>query len=302
MLSFFKKKNNKKQGTDSVIDSKKLLGDEATDTGDTSGASVTTELYYTPDMKISQEDRYYFQFLHNELPALKPNQIALAGIELKQEGTEWHIIAFVRNSVAPGVSFTHIPLTLVGPNGEKLGQKTFDLSFLGQLPGNTSTPWMFIFNESDMLTKDIPAEGWKLAFEIRPPHKLDLSETWEQNLPQGDKDSLKKLVEETLPPPKVGEVNFVGMQAKLNEDGSLRTTVLIRNGNHFDINLQQVPLFVEDINGLIVAQGVFELQDFGVKSNASKPWTFIFPAEMVTKEPMDLSKWKVYPPQSTLEK
>jgi accessory Sec system S-layer assembly protein len=296
MLSFFKKKNNKKQGTDSVIDSKKLLGDEAT--GDTSGASVQTELYYTPDMKISQEDRYYFQFLHNELPALKPNQIALAGIEMKQEGSEWHVVAFVRNSVAPGIRFTHMPLTLVGSNGEKLGQKSFDLSYLGQLPGNTSTPWMFIFDQSDMFTTDVPTEGWKLAFEIRSPHLLDLADTWEQNLPQADKDNLKKLVEETLPPPKVGEVNFVGVQAKMAEDGSLRTTVLIRNGNNFEINLQQIPLFVEDANGQIVAQGVFELQDFGVKSNASKPWTFIFPAEMVTKEAMDLSKWKVYPPQS----
>jgi accessory Sec system S-layer assembly protein len=295
MLSFFKKKNNKKQGSDSVIDSESLLGDKAA--GDSTEQSVSTELYYTPDMKISQEDRYYFQFLHNELPPLKPNQISLAGIEMKQEGTEWHVIAFVRNSVAPGIRFTHMPLSLVGPNGEKLGQKSFDLSFLGQLPGNTSTPWMFIFDESDMLTKDVPAEGWKLAFEVRPPHLLDLAETWEQNLPQEEKASLKNLVEKTLPPPKVGEVNFTGIQAKFAEDGSLRTTVLIRNGNNFDINIQQVPLIVEDANGLIVAQGVFELQDFGVKSNASKPWTFIFPSEMISKESMDLSKWRIYPPK-----
>jgi accessory Sec system S-layer assembly protein len=295
MLSFFKKKNNKKQGSDSVIDSESLLGDKAA--GESTEQSVSTELYYTPDMKISQEDRYYFQFLHNELPPLKPNQISLAGIEMKQEGSEWHVIAFVRNSVAPGIRFTHMPLSLVGPNGEKLGQKSFDLSFLGQLPGNTSTPWMFIFDESDMLTKDVPAEGWKLAFEVRPPHLLDLAETWEQNLPQEEKASLKNLVEKTLPPPKVGEVNFTGIQAKFAEDGSLRTTVLIRNGNNFDINIQQVPLIVEDANGLIVAQGVFELQDFGVKSNASKPWTFIFPSEMISKEAMDLSKWRIYPPK-----
>jgi accessory Sec system S-layer assembly protein len=300
MLSFFKKKNNKKQGSDSVIDSKTLLGDKAAEAS--TEQSVTTELYYTPDMTISQEDRYYFQFLHNELPPLKPNQIALAGIELKQEGTEWHVIAFVRNSVTSGIRFTHMPLTLIGPNGDKLGQKSFDLSFLGELPGNTSTPWMFIFDQSDMFTKEVPTEDWKLAFEIRPPHQLDLAESWELNLPQEEKDSLKKLVEETLPPPKVGEVNFVGIQAKFAEDGSLRTTVLIRNGNNFDINIQQVPLFVEDANGLIVAQGIFELQDFGVKSNGSKPWTFIFPKEMITKEAMDLSKWKVYPPKPTEHK
>lgn len=297
MLSFFKKKNKKKQGSDTVVDSKALLGDKAA--ADSNELTVNTELYYTPDMRISQEDRYYFQFLHNELPALKPNQIAISGIELKQEGTEWQVIAFIRNSVERGIRFTHMPLTLIGPNGEKLGQKIFDLSVLGELPGNTSTPWMFIFDSSDLFTTEIPEDGWKLTFEIRPPHKLDLEESWVQHLPQEEKDRLRVLVEETLPPPGVGQVNFTGIQAQIQENGNLHTTVLIRNGNNFDINIQQIPLFLEDANGLIVAKGNFELHECGVKGNASKPWNFIFPADMVTKEAMDLRTWRVYPPNPT---
>jgi accessory Sec system S-layer assembly protein len=297
MLSFFKKRNQKKQGSDSVVSSEELLGGNAT--GASSEQSVSTELHFTSNVNITQEDRYYFQFLHNELPPLKLNQIALAGIELKQEGTQWQVVAFIRNSVINGIQFSHMPLTLIGPEGDKLGQKTFDLSVLGELPGNTSTPWMFTFDQSDLLTSEVPAEGWKLAFEIRPPHRLDLDKNWEQQLPQAEKEHLRKLAEDTLPPPKVGEVNFAGVQVQLADTGQLQTTVLIRNGNQFDINIQKIPLFVEDANGQVVAKGSFELKDFGVKAHASKPWTFIFPSEMVTKEAMDLSRWKVYPPKQT---
>ena len=68
--------------------------------------------------------------------------------------------------------------------------------------------------------------------------------------------------------------------------------VLIKN-----IQIQQLPLTVEDATGEIIAQGGFKLEDFEVKANTSKPWTFIFPKSLVTKEQPDLSTWKVQPPK-----
>jgi accessory Sec system S-layer assembly protein len=298
MLSFFKRKGNKveKQGSDSVIGSKELLGGTEGQTGD--DQVINTEIYFTPDMQVAQEDRYYFSFLHNELPPLKPNQVALAGIELKQEGPDVHVLVFIRNSVANGIRFNQMPLSLVNENGDIIGQNVFDLSVLGHLPGNTSTPWLFVFGPSELKTTDIPKDGgWKLAFEMRPPHKLELAESWDQQLKPEDKETLRHLAEERLAPPNQGEINFAGIRAKVADNGELHTTLFIRNGNAFDINVQKVPLFVEDASGTVIAKGVFDLDNFSVKANSSKPWTFVFPAEMIEKDPIDLSKWRVYPPK-----
>jgi SLAP domain-containing protein len=92
-------------------------------------------------------------------------------------------------------------------------------------------------------------------------------------------------------------VNFMGLQAKKSEDGNLHVTMLIRNGSDKNIQLQQLPLEVVDATGDVIAKGGFALNDFEVKANTSKPWTFIFPSSLVLKEEIDLSVWKAYPPQ-----
>jgi accessory Sec system S-layer assembly protein len=296
MLSFFKRKDKKieKQGAESVVDSQELFGEN--DVEESRDQLVMTSLYFTPDMQVSQEDRYYFQFLHNELPPLKPNQISIAGIEIKPHGNDWHVGAFVRSTVTKRIQFIDMPLLLIGPNGEKLGRKVFNMNKLTDLPPNSSIPWLFIFDASSLNTDILPEEGWTLGFDIKAKHHLDLADSWEKNLSQADKDGLAEFVK-NLQPPKEGEVNFLGIQSRISENGQLHITVLIRNGNSFDINLEQVPLFVEDASSEVVAKGIFKLEDFIVKTNTSKPWTFVFPKDMVTKDPIDLSQWKVYPPQ-----
>ena len=49
-----------------------------------------------------------------------------------------------------------------------------------------------------------------------------------------------------------------------------------------------------------IAKGGFNLDQLEVKANTSKPWTFIFPKELLLKENMDLSKWKAYPPKQLM--
>ena len=63
-------------------------------------------------------------------------------------------------------------------------------------------------------------------------------------------------------------------------------------------NLNNLPLIVEDASGEVIAKGGFKLDQLEVKANTSKPWTFIFPKELLLKENIDLSKWKVYPPKN----
>jgi accessory Sec system S-layer assembly protein len=296
MLSFLKRKNKKieKLGADSVVNSNELLG-EKDENVPSDEEMVSTTLSFHPNMQISAEDSYYFQFLHNQLPTLKPNQLALSGVELKQVGELWVVVAFVRNSLTKGIQLTPTSLSLLGPNGEKLGSKVFDLGELGGLPPKTSRPWQFVFNPSDLSVETLPKEGWTLAFELTQRHRLDLAESWENHLSQEDKNRLAKHVD-SLEPPSVGEVNLAGITGQVNEDGNIVITLFIRNGNHFDIHLEQLPLFIEDASGDVVAKGVFKLHDFTIQANSSKPWTFIFPKEMLTKDVIDLSKWRAYPP------
>ena len=298
MLSFFKRKGNnlEKQGGDSVISSHELLeGEQASD----SNVEVKTELSFHPSWKIGPEERYYFQFLNNELANLKKNQLSLSGIELKKEEEVYIVSAFVRNSLSKSVKLQQLPLILIGANGEQLGRRVFDLSVLGDLPPNSSRPWNFIFEKQHLATEELPSTGWKLAFELKKnaqPHSLDLAETWQKSLAEGDKEKLAKLVS-SMKPPKPGEVNFMGLECKQTDDGSLHVTLLIRNGSQKSISLQQLPLHVQDASGEVVAQGGFKLDDFGIKANTSKPWTFIFPKSLLLKEEIDLTTWKAYPPK-----
>lgn len=113
-----------------------------------------------------------------------------------------------------------------------------------------------------------------------------------------DKQKLQALVQ-SLQPPKPGEVNFMGLQAQQTEQGDLHVTLLIRNGSDKNIHIEQLALQVHDASGDIVASGAFSLDHFEVKANTSKPWTFIFPKSLVTKENPDLRSWKVSLPSSS---
>lgn len=291
MFSFFKrnkKEKIEKQGTDSVIPAKDLLDEEAA----VEEQEVYTELSIHPSMTVPQETQYVLRFLNNELPSLKPNQVSLAGIELRAEEDQLIVSAFVRNSVNKGIRLAESAILLLGPNGEHLARKVFNLAELGEIPAKSSRPWHFNFHLSDVLSADIPAEGWKLAFEIKAPHRLDLDQSWESALPEEEKQRLAQMVE-SVGAPKEGEVNFLGLQARKNDDGGLSVTILVRNGNNKNIQLHQLPLQVEDASGATVAKGGFALDNFEVKANTSKPWTFIFPKELVLAEEPDLSRWKV---------
>ncbi|OAO81632.1 hypothetical protein A0O32_1077 [Anoxybacillus flavithermus] len=289
MLPFFKKK---KQGEDSTVQAEQLF-DGASEQQD---EDVHTTLSIHPLMSLTTEQKYYFQYVNNELPPLKKNQVSLSGIEWKKEGDRYVVTAFVRNSLDRSIRFEQTPLLLIGPDGKVIGRKIFPMHELGDIPPKSSRPWRFVFTTNDLYTEDIPETGWKLAFELKKPHQLDLEESWQQHLKEEDKQKLEQLVR-SLTPPKQGEVNVMGLQARMNEEGDLVVTLLIRNGSDKNITFEQMPLAVEDASGDIVARGAFTLQ-LEVKANTSKPWTFIFPKSLLQKDEFDFSTWRAYIPQS----
>ena len=78
--------------------------------------------------------------------------------------------------------------------------------------------------------------------------------------------------------------------------------------NHYDKNGKKIgsssPGFFGgtnhyDANGKKVATGSFKTDPvLTVQPNSTKPWTFIFPAELVNAEDADFSRWTARVPQN----
>jgi accessory Sec system S-layer assembly protein len=293
-MALFKRKRKEENLENEKMDSNHHLEDETED------GLVKTTLSFHPDWELTNQEKYVYQYKHEQLPLLKPNQISITGIRLIEYNEGFVVVAFLRNTLPKAVRFETVNLILLDENEKAIAKKQFELDGLGELPAMTCMPWRFLFSNEDKLTDTIPAEGWKIAFELKQPkpeHQLDLAESWEQQLSPLQKEQLEKLVT-SLPELKQGEINFMGLEAKLTNEQNLAVTVLIRNGTDKNIQLEQIPLIVEDAAGDVISKGGFTLNDFEVKAHTSKPWTFIFPKELIVKDHPDLTRWKVYPPSN----
>ncbi|MFC5734728.1 accessory Sec system S-layer assembly protein [Cytobacillus gottheilii] len=296
ILSIFRRKNKediKMTGLDSSVSSTELLNETDEKSQED---QIHTELSLHPSWNVENEQLYVLRFLNNDLAPLKPNQISLAGIELNDEDHGIEVTAFVRNSLAKGIKFHELTLVLLDADKKLAARHTFDLGALGEVPGRSSRPWTFIFPVDSIVNREFSHKDWTLAIELKEKHKLDLHETWVKAISTEQRENLEKLVS-SLEAPKPGEVNFYGLNAQIAENKDLQVTMLLRNGHEKNVAFHQLPLIVEDAAGEKVAEGSFKLEDFELKANTSRPWTFIFPASLVKKENPDLSKWRAYPIQ-----
>lgn len=295
LFNLFKK--TEKTGSDSTIDSEEILeGSAQSESTD----EVETTLSLHPQWELSQEQEYVFRFLANELEPLKPNQISLSGIDIDVEPANgsWLVKSFFRSSLEQSISVGSVELMLLDTEGKTLASQEFDLKELGDIPGKSARPWVFVFTKDNIFAEEPPAENWKLAFNVQSmvPHKLELEQAWEDGLTAEQKEALEKVVD-NMPKLKPREVNFAGFQVKKQDDGSIAASIFIRNGHSKQINIEKLPLELIDATGEIVARGSFDLAPLSVKANTSKPWTFIYPKEMVQKEEPDFSRWTIRVPQ-----
>lgn len=295
LFSFFKK--TEKTGSDSTVNSQEILTDVEATTGD---EEIDTTLSLHPEWNVPQEQDYVFRFLANELEPLQPNQISLSGIDIDVEPANgsWLVKAFFRSSLDQAITVGAVELMLLDEEGKTLASQEFDLNELGEIPARSARPWIFVFTKENIFSEQFPAENWKLVFNVQSliPHKLELEPAWEESLTNEQKESLEQVLE-TLPKLKPREVNISGFQVKTQEDGSIATSVFIRNGHSTQINIEKLPLELLDAGGNLVAQGTFNLAPLSVKANTTKPWTFIFPKELIQIEEPDLSRWIVRVPQ-----
>ncbi|WP_318617932.1 accessory Sec system S-layer assembly protein [Sporosarcina sp. YIM B06819] len=295
LFSFFKQA--KKTGAESTIGSDEII--EGVNKS-TASDEVETTLSLHPEWDVPQEQEYVFRFLSNELEPLKPNQISLSGIDIDVEPADgsWLVKAFFRSSLDQAISVGSVELMLLDDEGKTLASDEFDLTELGDIPARSARPWVFVFTKENIFAEQPPTENWKLAFNVQSmvPHKLELDQAWEDGLTDEQKEGLATVVE-GLPKLKPREVNISGFQVKHQEDGGIAASVFIRNGHSKQINIEKLPLELLDAAGDLVASGSFELAPLSVKANTSKPWTFIYPQQLIQKAEPDLSRWTVRVPQ-----
>lgn len=299
LFSFFKKSD--KVGKNSTVDSKDVLGGKKGQIS-TQKQEVHTKLSFHPDWNVPQEQKYVFNFLANDLEPLKPNQLSLAAINIEEDDATgaWNVKAFFRSSLNQSIELKEIDLFITDAEGNVVAKQSFDFAQLGTIPAESARPWVFTFKKESLLTDEIPGEGWKIAFNLVSlrGHQLDLDAQWEKQLKETQKEELRRIVKE-LPKLRDKEVNFTGIQHVKMDNGSLAITLLIRNGNDRDINLEQLPLEVVDATGTAVANGTFKLDPvLVVKANTSKPWTFVYPADLTTNlQEADFTRWAARVPQ-----
>ncbi|SFK18103.1 accessory Sec system S-layer assembly protein [Halobacillus dabanensis] len=286
MFNFLKKKELHEDGTfdESGVDAGDFVDQKPLDEKE---SEIYTDLSIHPEWHLPEEEVYVYRFLNQELPPLQPNQVSVYGVEIKEKDGGLIVDAFVRNSLSKGIQMKPAAIIILDKQGETVARQPFDLSAVGTIPGKSSRPWTFLFPPSSIRDseKEIPAQGWRLALELKKKptkHSLDLSDHWKESLPQEEAQRLHQLVD-SMKPPKAGEVNFFGLDARQADNGDLHVTLLIRNGSEQGLTLRQLPLRFEDRSEEVVAEGGFKLKSLTVNMNTSKPWTFIFPAESLKK-------------------
>lgn len=298
LFDLFKKGD--KVGKDSAIDSTSVVKSGSKSSKKDANRDVVTKLSFHPEWNVPQEQKYVFNFLANDLAPLKPNQLSLSAINIEPTAQgAWNVKAFFRSSLAEAIELGEIELLILDKDDNRLASHYFNFKELGVIPAESARPWIFTFPTSSVVAEDVPEEGWKISFNLLSlrGHQLDLDETWKKQLPETEQEKLAEIVK-TLPKLGKTEVNFTGLQAKVNEDGSMHASIFIRNGHDKAINLEQLPLEIIDARGEIIAKGSFKLDPvLSVQPNTTKPWTFIFPQELVNIKGIDLSRWTARVPQ-----
>jgi accessory Sec system S-layer assembly protein len=257
--------------------------------------TVKTCLHFPENWDFLPKERYIYQYHHQKLPKIKSGQVSIKGLKFLGVNGEIVVEAFIQNALSKPLRFEKIDLLVVDENEEPMAKKGFSFDDLIEFPPLSNTPWRFLFLKEDILSEATPSDNWKILFEVRnssSEERLELEDAWESQLTSEQKEKLKETLKRL---PKLGadEVNFTGIGLRYLENQSLEVTVLLRNGTSRSIQLEKVPLILEDANGDLVCSGQFGLPPLQINPFTAKPWAFVFPASLILKEQPDFSKWKI---------
>lgn len=259
---------------------------------------LKTILEFSDHWNMDQQERYIYQYYHNKLKGLDPDQINIHGVNLHKTGEGFIMTAIIRHSLQKKLNLQDIRLVVRDTEGKELARKDFNMELFGVLNSLRARPWLFEF-ESDTLL--VPEEEitdkmeFEVVFEMQEPVRsefyLQLDANWSEQLSDEQQEDLQKTLD-ALEPIQMETISVSAFNLAAQEDG-VHVSVLIRNTFTTVVTLENLPLQLFDAKGDLVAQLGFPLAQFDLNPNYGRPVSLFFPKDVFKKEDPDWSDWKI---------
>lgn len=105
-----------------------------------------------------------------------------------------------------------------------------------------------------------------------------------------------------LPPVMQGECTVAPFKSMISEDGALFIKVIIRNGSDNIIQINEMPLAVQDGKKQNVAVGIFHTEGLELQPYSAYLRTFVFRPEDILVEEPDMKRWTIHPQKVPIHK
>lgn len=251
-----------------------------------------TKLFFPPHIIIGEEDKQYYMKKHDLLPEMKKEQFQVSGIEMVVQNGGIMVPTFIRSTVSKPVTLKNTIILLIDQGTKTIAKTTVDFSNLDVIHPNTATFWNIEFpKESVEITDFNLIKSWSLAFEENTRHQLDLSELRADAISDAARAQLEEIINESEL--SANELSLMGLSAKRDQQEGLEITLLVQNGTKDNLDIKKLPLNFYDATGELTARGTFQLKDFVVNANTSKPMTIVFPKPGILKPDMNLESWSL---------
>lgn len=257
-----------------------------------------TELSFSTDWDIPAQEKYIYQYFHQQLEDLEANQLHVHGVKLYKVDSDIVVTAILRHSLPKKLQLEQIVLIVKDKEGKELAKKQFDMQLFGELEPCTARPWKFLFEEKDLLVSldEITNEmDFEMVFEyyekVVKDFELYLDENWSNGLTEDQKVYVTNLVS-TLEPIRVNEISIVGFHFYESEE-AVQIYIIIRNGFTETLTIENLPIQLFDATGDIVCKLGFPIGEFEIAPKQARPISLSFSKEVFIKENPDFSTWKI---------
>jgi SLAP domain-containing protein len=239
------------------------------------------------------------EFLREELaqlPQLEDGQVSIDGIYTFDMGDKIEVSVYLRNGYSKQINFDKVPLVIVNQKGQVLAKQIMDMKDFGILPAYSARPYKVYFDKTSLVADEISNDDFKIQFEksISAVNTVkveleDLSEDIDHELKSNFTKFLNK-----LPLVKAEDVSIDVFKVLKCMDDSISVVFLIRNGYDNVIELEKLPVEVKDMQGNLVASGIFDIENVSVNPHKAKMYDFTITEDYIINKDFDVSNCKVY--------
>ncbi|WP_391207642.1 SLAP domain-containing protein [Psychrobacillus sp. L4] len=257
-----------------------------------------TEISFSDDWEIPAQEKYIFQYFHQQLEDLVANQLHIHGVKLYKVEAGIIATAIIRHSLPKKLRLDQVVLIVRDKEGRELAKKQFEMELFGELEACTARPWNFLFEMEDLLVpyEEITNEmDFDIVFEyyekVVTNFELYLDENWLNGLSEDQQEYVKSLVA-SLEPLKENELSIVGFHFHEMEN-VVQVYIIIRNSYADTLTIENLPIQLFDAAGDIVCKLGFPIGQFEIESKQARPINLSFPKEVFLKENPDFSSWMI---------